>query len=156
MSSRLDDKPITRRDFLSVAAVGSSALAMFTALLGIARLPKPAVSPESASKFKIGVPDDFPVGSSKVIENRNILVKRDNDGIYAISLTCTHLGCIVGQTEFGFACPCHGSKFGTDGRVFGGPAPRALDWLEITMAPNGNLIVDKQKSVKAGTHFKIA
>ena len=155
MSSRLEDKPVTRRDFLSMAAIGTSALAMLTAVLGIARLPKPAVSPESASKFKIGVPDDFLVGSDKIIPDRNILVRRDNEGLYAISLTCTHLGCIVSQTDFGFGCPCHGSKFGTDGRVFGGPAPRALDWLEISVAPNGNLIVDKEKSVNPGTHLKI-
>ena len=31
---------------------------------------------------------------------------------FAIDLTCTHLGCTVKATEHGFACPCHGSRFG--------------------------------------------
>ena len=155
MSTRLDEKPVSRRDFLSIAALGSSAIAILTAILGIARLPKPSVTPESASKFKIGVPDDFPIDSSKIIDGKNILIRRDTNGICAISLVCTHLGCIVNQVEHGFDCPCHGSKFGDDGRVYGGPAPRALDWLEISLAPNGNLMVNNQKTVKAGTKFPI-
>ena len=44
----------------------------------------------------------------------------------ALSLTCTHLGCQVARTPSGFACPCHGSRFGGDGRPVGGPARAPL------------------------------
>lgn len=46
----------------------------------------------------------------------------------ALSLTCTHQGCTVQPTvaiqadQSGYACPCHGAVYGTDGTVLGGPA----------------------------------
>lgn len=43
--------------------------------------------------------------------------------------TCTHLGCklIFNTAERSWDCPCHGSRFGTDGAVLEGPATRGLD-----------------------------
>jgi Rieske Fe-S protein len=49
--------------------------------------------------------------------------------VVAVSRTCTHEGCTVllpappGQT---LDCPCHGSRFTTDGTVINGPAARPL------------------------------
>ena len=68
---------------------------------------------------------------------------------------CTHLGCIVAQSAQGFACPCHGSKFDTKGNVVGGPAPRALPWLEVSRAADGQLLVLADNEVPAGTRFKV-
>jgi Rieske Fe-S protein len=45
----------------------------------------------------------------------------------ALSLACTHLGCRVGPASSGgFACPCHGSRFASDGSRTAGPARSAL------------------------------
>ncbi|MBF2064030.1 MAG: FAD-dependent oxidoreductase [Calothrix sp. C42_A2020_038] len=50
----------------------------------------------------------------------------------AISLTCTHQGCIVKMAEDGkFHCPCHGAVFAADGKVLKGPAERDLAKFEI-------------------------
>ena len=68
---------------------------------------------------------------------------------------CTHLGCIVAQSTQGFACPCHGSKFDPRGNVIGGPAPRALPWLEVSRAADGQLLVLADNEVPAGTHFTV-
>ena len=44
----------------------------------------------------------------------------------ALSSVCTHLGCQVRNTRFGFRCPCHGSAFDTKGQVVTGPANEPL------------------------------
>ena len=82
-------------------------------------------------------------------------IVRDREGIYAVSLICTHLGCIVSKTNKGYACPCHGSKFDEQGSVTGGPAPKGLNWLEVSQLPSGKLIVNADKIVKVGKKFVV-
>ncbi|HSL59748.1 MAG TPA: FAD-dependent oxidoreductase [Acidimicrobiales bacterium] len=58
---------------------------------------------------------------------------RDPSGaVHAVSLTCTHLGCTVAfnSAERSWDCPCHGSRFATDGSVLEGPAVHPLDRFE--------------------------
>jgi cytochrome b6-f complex iron-sulfur subunit len=47
---------------------------------------------------------------------------------HAITAHCTHKGCVVAwnATATEWQCPCHGSRFGADGHVVGGPAERPL------------------------------
>jgi hypothetical protein len=70
MSAKRFEEPMPRRDFLGKAAITVFFVTIGTALLGIIRLPKPAVLPESASRFKVGFPEDFPLNSHRLIENR--------------------------------------------------------------------------------------
>lgn len=56
-------------------------------------------------------------------------VYRDEEGrLHAVSLRCTHLGCLVrfNEAEHSWDCPCHGSRFDVDGAVLEGPATRPL------------------------------
>lgn len=56
-------------------------------------------------------------------------VYRDVAGeLHAVSLRCTHLGCLVrfNAAERSWDCPCHGSRFDVDGGVLEGPATRPL------------------------------
>jgi len=69
-------------------------------------------------------------GTLPLYERKLALVLREGR-IGAISLECTHLGCLVNWTEGGFHCPCHGSEFGPLGELWSGPAPRALAWHEL-------------------------
>ncbi len=48
--------------------------------------------------------------------------------LHLMSARCTHMGCTVGwnPAESMFDCPCHGSRFGPDGKVVNGPAARPL------------------------------
>lgn len=52
-------------------------------------------------------------------------VHRDRAGkLQKFSAVCPHLGCVVGWnlTEDTWDCPCHGSRFNADGKVYQGPA----------------------------------
>ncbi len=116
---------------------------------------KPRATYGQPNRFAIGKPEDFPSGSRISLDTRRVCIVRDGDKIAAISTTCTHLGCIVGVAETGFACPCHGSRFDQDGNVTGGPAPRALPWYQVTLAPNGDLEVDKDTEIEAGKYLRV-
>ncbi|MFQ5776783.1 MAG: ubiquinol-cytochrome c reductase iron-sulfur subunit [Terriglobia bacterium] len=153
--SRFDPPRVTRRSFLSWASLGSFLAALGVATAGVARLPNPPVLPGPVRRYKIGFPDDYPVGSEKHLEKENLFVFRDEEGLYAVSAVCTHLGCVVARSPEGFSCPCHGSKFDPAGKVKGGPAPRPLPWLEVTRAPDGQLVVLADNEVPAGNRFPV-
>jgi cytochrome b6-f complex iron-sulfur subunit len=157
MSRKRFEAPLPRRDFLGLAAMGSFFLSVGTALVGILRLPKPGVLPESASRFKVGFPDEFPPDTHRKIGRQNVWIFRDPLGFYAVSAICPHLGCIVSEDPRadGFTCPCHGSQFDASGRVLSGPAPRRLDWVEISLAADGSLMVDTAKSVSPESRFHV-
>ena len=74
-----------------------------------------------------GLPAD---GTVTLPAARVALICREQT-IGALSLECTHLGCLVNPVDQGFYCPCHGSEFGPRGEVWSGPAPRDLDWLPV-------------------------
>jgi glycine/D-amino acid oxidase-like deaminating enzyme/nitrite reductase/ring-hydroxylating ferredoxin subunit len=78
---------------------------------------------------------DPPVGEARV--TRDGLGKkgvfRAADGtLHAVSLRCTHLGCLVrwNGAERSWDCPCHGSRFDVDGSVLEGPAVKPLERRE--------------------------
>jgi cytochrome b6-f complex iron-sulfur subunit len=146
---------VSRRDFLGLASVGAVTLSSLTAVAGMLRIPKPNVLYEESQKFKIGKPDNFSVGTVKKLDDKKVFIFATNDGIHAISSVCTHLGCIVYTTDWGFQCPCHGSQYNKSGKVIGGPAPRNLAWLDISESMDGTLVVDAAKEVKPGTTFKV-
>jgi cytochrome b6-f complex iron-sulfur subunit len=156
MSNRLEPDPIPRRDFLGIASMWSAAIAVFGSAIGMARLAKPSVLPEASKRFRIGKAAEFQPGTDKLITEQSVRVVCDNEGVAAMSLICTHLGCVVGKTETGFKCPCHGSVFDEQGNVVGGPAPRGLPWLAVSQAADGALVVDKGSEVPQDQHFDIA
>jgi glycine/D-amino acid oxidase-like deaminating enzyme/nitrite reductase/ring-hydroxylating ferredoxin subunit len=64
------------------------------------------------------------------IGGKTVAVHRDGEGgVHALSAVCTHLGCIVhwNTAEQSWDCPCHGSRFASDGAVIQGPAVRDLE-----------------------------
>ena len=150
-----DKKGVSRRDFLGLASAGAVIMSSLAALAGVLRLAKPNVHYEESKKFRIGKPENFPVGTIKKLEKEKVHIFSDENGLYAITAICTHLGCIVALSDNGFDCPCHGSKYNRDGKVIAGPAPRNLPWLEISESEDGTLVVDAAKEVKIGTTFAV-
>lgn len=70
----------------------------------------------------------------------------------AISLECTHLGCLVNAGEGGFYCPCHGSEFGPRGQVYSGPATRNLPWHRLRLHHDAVWILSGKKQERPFWH----
>lgn len=145
----------SRRSLLSwisgAALAGSAAISALANFVFI----KPRATYGSPSRFSIGRPDEFPPGTRVSFDARRICVVREGNKLAAISTTCTHLGCIVSTADTGFACPCHGSRYDQDGNVTGGPAPKALPWFQVTLAPNGELEVDTSIQITPGSYYNV-
>ncbi|MEU7316841.1 FAD-dependent oxidoreductase [Streptomyces sp. NPDC007083] len=68
------------------------------------------------------------------VRGRRCAVHRTTEGeLRALSPRCPHLGCLVrfNDAETAWECPCHGSRFATDGTVLQGPATRPLDRRDL-------------------------
>ncbi|MDD2898718.1 MAG: Rieske (2Fe-2S) protein [Desulfuromonadaceae bacterium] len=74
---------------------------------------------------------DVPPGGALLFRAERVALMRDDSGLYALSLICTHLGCTVVVTEDALSCPCHGSRFDRQGNVLSGPADRGLERLKV-------------------------
>lgn len=116
-----------------------------TRTLPVNRLPawlkQAAHGPLSLLGGRIGGADvrraaDLAPGQGGVLRvgGRKLAVFRDEGGaLHAVRATCTHLGCLVrfNEAERTWDCPCHGSRFGVDGRVLEGPATAALEAVAL-------------------------
>lgn len=79
--------------------------------------------------------DEIEPGDGAIIRDglTKIAAYRDENGkLYRRSAVCTHMGCIVrfNRVEKTWDCPCHGSRFGTDGHVINTPAISGLAEVE--------------------------
>ena len=75
---------------------------------------------------------DLEPGEGAIVSDggRKLAAYRHEDGqVSAVSPICTHLWCQVSwnAAERSWDCPCHGSRFDTDGRVLQGPAVEDLE-----------------------------
>jgi cytochrome b6-f complex iron-sulfur subunit len=125
----------TRRRFLAVvgAAVTTGACVAQVA------------SPAAVGDVQAGNVNQLAVGSLTVVGAEAVCIARDAAGIYAMTLTCTHAGCDMGQTGSvspqGLVCGCHGSEFDVNGNVVRGPATQPLAHFDVTVDAAGNLTI---------------
>jgi Rieske Fe-S protein len=87
-----------------------------------------------ASGKKLVAVADIPAGGGKIVGD--VVVTKDSAGqVHAFSAVCTHQGCTVDRVANGtINCPCHASRFdATTGKVVGGPAPRPLPTIAVTI-----------------------
>ena len=138
---------MSRRNFSSRAGWVAFFAFLGSFLIGSLRFMFPRVLFEPSPVFKAGYPDNCPVGTVNTswVKEQRVWIVRDEEGIYAILALCTHLGCTPRwlDAENKFKCPCHGSGFTREGINFEGPAPRPLDRVQVTLADDGQLLIDK-------------
>ena len=94
--------------------------------------PSSAATPTEVAKLA-----DIPVGGgiAATLDGQPILLAQPTEGtVVAFSAICTHKGCKVEPAATEFDCPCHQSRYDlATGEVLGGPAPRALDPVTVTV-----------------------
>jgi cytochrome b6-f complex iron-sulfur subunit len=168
---------VTRRSFfLLMAALGATVASLFGGIKVLDFL-FPGATGEEPLVFKVDAdPSTITIGNPLQITAKRVSIVRDDGGIYAVKLVCTHLGCTPNyvtnvasgtgndagnearakkagqrkdseQQTNGWACPCHGSRYFIDSTNFYGPAPRPMDWVDVQFAPDGKLVVDRGKLV---------
>jgi cytochrome b6-f complex iron-sulfur subunit len=143
---------VLRAIFGSAAGLGFAALAGATGLWTAAtgRFLVPNTNNRSYRRFKAGYPADYPSGcvETRFKEPYGVWIVRSEfrgqERICALRAACTHLGCMTfwDASRQRFQCPCHGSYFGADGANLGGPAPRPLEHVAISIGHDGQLEVD--------------
>jgi cytochrome b6-f complex iron-sulfur subunit len=147
----------TRREFLNEIAGGALGIAGLGSMAVTYLYLSPNVLFEPPTTFRAGSPDLYPRDSVTFLQEQQVYIVRTAQGFYAVSAVCTHLGCITQwkPEDNSIACPCHGSKFQSDGTKIAGPAPRPLPHFAISLTVDGELLVDKLQIVGTDQALKV-
>lgn len=138
---------VQRRSFVRNAALGAvgSVLALTGAAFGAMLWPNKTGAFGSTI---VVPPDQVPAVDAPPYKNTQgkFFLVHTKDGLLALYSKCTHLGCSVPwvgppDNVHAFQCPCHGSMFDYTGVKTGGPAPRPLDYMAVTVE-GGNVMVN--------------
>jgi cytochrome b6-f complex iron-sulfur subunit len=132
---------VTRRDFMKVVTSYLVGLSGLLGALGIGRYLSYDGGHRRRTEFDLGEAGALALGSSGRYDEIPALILRTTSGFAALSLQCTHLGCTVEDAPEGFECPCHGSRYDSQGEVTRGPAREPLARLRTEINAEGHLIV---------------
>ncbi len=146
-----------RRAFFTKIGLGSLGIAAAGTIVFSYEYLSPNVLYEPSAIVNVGKPESFAVNSVTMDVNSGIYLVRAEEGYFALSAVCTHLGCLTtwDQDLKMIKCPCHGSEFTRTGEKIEGPAPKPLPWLETKVSDEGDLMVDRSAYIKSGTYLKI-
>ena len=126
-------KKKSRRDFLKLITNAFFSLSGLLGLGGLLRFFSFQPDPGPPTEFDLGSKYDYPRGHQVIRLDIPAAIQNTDEGIIAISLVCTHLGCTIDENEDGegFTCPCHGSRYTKNGVVLQGPATKTLPRFRI-------------------------
>ncbi len=138
---------VSRRGVMLLFGWGTFTAAAAGILGALGRFMFPNVLYEPPQEFKAGFPDEYAVDQvdERYKASFGVWLVRNTEGFYALSTVCTHLGCTPNwlAADGKFKCPCHGSGFVITGINIEGPAPRPLERYKITLAEDGQILIDK-------------
>jgi cytochrome b6-f complex iron-sulfur subunit len=134
---------LSRRDFLKVTTRTLLGVSGLLGLGGLIRFLSYEPAPPPPKRIEVGLTKNYPIDSRTVLPAIPALLVHNADGFSAISLICTHLGCTVEAKSKEFVCPCHGSRYDTNGKVTLGPASESLEQLKVEITADNKIIVLK-------------
>jgi cytochrome b6-f complex iron-sulfur subunit len=149
ISARLHGTPgsnkIARRGFVRNAALGAVLVILAQLGGGFVRFFWPNKTGAFGKALTVAA-SNIPAVDGEPYRNTQgkFYLVHTQDGLMALYWKCPHLGCTVpwvaGENQF--HCPCHGSIYSYDGNRIGGPAPRPMDYMAVTVQPTGDVVVD--------------
>ncbi|HEY9627315.1 MAG TPA: Rieske (2Fe-2S) protein [Coleofasciculaceae cyanobacterium] len=143
---------MNRREFINWVGVGGIMTSLPIAIAACA--PKtlesssPSVSPRTDGFQAIGTTVDIDK-TGQILDEKfsagKLLVIRDPINpaqVIAVNPTCPHAGCTVAwqKNQDSFVCPCHNSKFASNGTVQEGPAKQSLSTYTAKIENNVILV----------------
>lgn len=150
---------VSGASFVSRAAVAwSSFAAACKRLVGRGdRFASPDDVAEPPKPTRVGFPADFLPESvdERFAAECGFWVVRSTayegqDTIYALATACKDLGCCptwhAGKRRF--ICAGHGAVFSISGVNLEGPAPRPLERCQVTIADDGQIVVDRSRTFR--------
>lgn len=135
----------SRRNFTRNAVLGGVMINLGLVGAGVVRLAWPNKTGDFGSALTVPATNIPPVdGTPFQFQRGKFYVVHNSDGLLALYWKCPHLGCTVpwAPNFEQFRCPCHGSIYNYDGVNVGGPAPRPMDLMAITVQSTGDIVVD--------------
>ena len=143
----------SRRRFLQIALSAS------TLPLGTGACGGSGNGPDNVGDIAAGNAAELTVGTLKGLGSQPACIGRDADGVYAMTLTCTHQACNMATqgsvSSSGISCACHGSRFDVEGNLTRGPASAALAHLSVTADATGALTVHTGTVVADAVRLKV-
>lgn len=156
---KMSDNSMSRRKFLEAGVVViAGAIGIGAGGAALTSIGAPAVTNRLEGKWvdagpaadlvqgrfnKIGITYNAKDGWLEGKMKQLVYVKPDGDNIFALSATCSHLGCNVNFDEQSgqFKCPCHTGIYDSNGKNVSGPPPRPLTRLEARIE-DGKLMIN--------------
>ena len=145
---------LNRRKFIKRLLISLASIEAFFLIKG--SVSKVDTSNKKSQLFNAGRADTFENNKLHPFLTGQFFLKRFEDGGFlAMSIKCTHLGCVVNTNSEtgGFNCPCHASQFNKFGEVLSAPATRPLDIYPIEIT-NGELLIDRSKTIRRSSFNK--
>jgi len=143
----------SRRRFLKVLAQGGALIGTASAGLGCG-------GTGGTGKLDAGNVKDLPAPTLRALPSASVAIGRDQGGIYAMTLICSHGGCDIASAGMvstqGLVCACHHSAFDPNGGVIKGPATTPLEHFSVSLGPTGEITVDTDVTVDAATRVAVA
>ncbi len=147
MNKKSSKNKISRRKFIKIIIAASISIEIIYVLFRLIGKKRPKALTKNL--FKAGKVNSFLKGKLYPFSSGLFYLSIFEDGgMLAISIKCTHLGCMVHSNDKdGFNCPCHASEFNKFGEVLSPPATRALDIFPISIE-KGEILVDTENPIK--------
>ncbi len=139
---------LNRRKFIKHILLGIAAIEGFFLIKG--SIGENVSNDTSEKLFEVGDISNFQ--ENKIypfLEEHFYLRRYTNGGFLAMSVKCTHLGCVINpkSKQKGFECPCHSSQYDEYGQVTSPPAFRPLSIFPIIIK-NNKILVDTSREIK--------